>query len=931
MAEIAVTVVIDRLFSLLTEEARLLRGVHTEVEDIKRALLFIQAFLKDADAKAEKGDAISHGLKAWVQELRETAYSIEDLVDEYIHHFANRPRRSGVIFDFLSKVYCLIAKLKPRHELASKVKDLKLKVGKLKEESSSYGFISSFEHGSGDTINVPWHDPGVISLFIEEAEIVGIESPMSELINWLVEGAQERTVISVVGMGGLGKTTLAKKVYDNKQIVERFVCRAWITVSQSFKMEMVLKNMIKKFYEAMKEPIPEGMDAMDEISLIGLLKKYLEDKRYAIVFDDVWRLEFWGFIKYVLPENRRGSRVVITTRNVEVGCAIRESRFHHIHNLQPLLPESSWELFCKKAFQGSCCPSELKKISTDIVKRCAGLPLAIVAIGGALSTKQKNELEWQKFNDKLGSQLETNPHLESITKILSLSYNDLPHFLKPCFLYCAVFPEDYSINCAKLIRLWVAEGFVKGEKGVPLEQRAEEYLNELIHRSLVQLPKVDDKGRITRCKVHDLMREIILKKAEELSFCHVLGDEDLSFNGKFRRGSVQKGTNTIAVETIHRNAQIRSLLLFDSDAVPMLLTGISFTNFKLLKVLDFEDAPLDSVPKDLGNLFHLRYLSLRGTKVKMLPKSIGKLQNLQTLDLKHSPVDALPVEITKLKKLRHILAYSYQLDPDAALCGGYWQYARGVHIGEGIGSMLDLQKLCFVEANNGRGLIEELGKLRQLRRLGIVNLMEEDGPSMCASISNMKYLESLVIFSKDDGILNLQTISDPPRYLRILTLQGGLSRLPDWLPVLQNLVRVALFNSRLSYDPMEILQALPNLLELVLSNAYGGECFCFTELGFQKLKVLRLYNMKGVKTLKIHEGALPVLERLEIQPSPQMEVPSGIRLLKTLTRIDFFSMPREYACSMRPQDGQNYHIVEHVPNIFFHEFHADGHTILSLR
>ena len=926
MAEIAVTEVINRLLPLLTEEARLLRGFHTEVEDIKRQLLFIQAFLKDADAKAEKGDTISHGLKTWVQELRGTAYSIEDLVDEYIHHFANRPRPSGVIFDFLSKVSCLIANLKTRHEIASKVKDLKLKVGKLKEESSSYGFISSFEQGSGDTINVPWHDPGVISLFIEEAEIVGIESPKGELINWLVEGAAERTVISVVGMGGLGKTTLAKKVYDNKKIVERFVCRAWITVSQSFKMEMVLQNMIKKFYEAMKEPIPDGMDAMDEISLIGLLKKFLEDKRYAIVFDDVWRLEFWGFIKYVLPENRRGSRVVITTRNVEVGCAIRESRFHHVHNLQPLLPESSWELFCKKAFQGSCCPSELKKISIDIVKRCAGLPLAIVAIGGALSTKQKNELEWQKFNDNLGSQLETNPHLESITKILSLSYNDLPHFLKSCFLYCAVFPEDYSINCAKLIRLWIAEGFVKGEKGVPLEQRAEEYLNELIHRSLVQLSEVDNFGRIRRCKVHDLMREIILKKAEELSFCHVLGDEDLIFNRKFRRGSVQKGTNTIAVDTINRNAQIRSLLLFEIDAVPMLLTGISFTNFKLLKVLDFEDAPLYSVPEDLGNLFHLRYLSLRGTKVKMLPKSIGKLQNLQTLDLKHSPVDVLPVEITKLKKLRHILAYSYQLNPE----GGF-STARGVHIGEGIGSMLDLQKLCFVEANNGRGLIEELGKLRQLRRLGIVNLMEEDGPSMCASISNMKYLESLVIISKDDGILNLQTISDPPRYFRSLSLQGGLSRLPDWLPVLQNLVRVVLSNSRLSNDPMEVLQALPNLLELLLQNVYGGECFCFTELGFQKLKLLCLCCMKGVKTLKIHEGALPVLEHLEIQSSPQMELPSGIRLLKTLTRMDFSGMPREFAFSMRPQDGQNYHIVEHVPNVFFHEFHADGRKILSLR
>ena len=186
MAEIAVTVVIDRLLSLLTEEARLLSGVHTEVEDIKRELLYIQAFLKDADAKAEKGDTVSHGLKAWVQELRETAYSIEDLFDEYLHHFANRPRRSGVIFDFLSKVSCLIVNLKPRLEIASKVKDFKLKVGKLHEESTRYGFISSVEQGScgsSDTINVQWRDPRVKALFIEEAEIVGIESPKGELIN----------------------------------------------------------------------------------------------------------------------------------------------------------------------------------------------------------------------------------------------------------------------------------------------------------------------------------------------------------------------------------------------------------------------------------------------------------------------------------------------------------------------------------------------------------------------------------------------------------------------------------------------------------------------------------------------------------------------------------------------------------------------------
>ncbi|RVW61493.1 Disease resistance protein RPM1, partial [Vitis vinifera] len=276
------------------------------------------------------------------------------------------------------------------------------------------------------------------------------------------------------GHGRAWQDNSCKKVYDNKRVVEHFDCHAWITVSQSFKMEEVLRNMIKKVYQSRNESIPEGTDAMDEMSLITRLREYLEDKRY-VVFDDVWKLEFWRFIKYVLPENKGGSRIIITTRNVEVGSAAKESSIHYVHNLQALPPESSWELFCKKAFQGCCCPPELEEISLDIVKDVKDCRLQL----------------WQ----------------------WAVLYQPKRRM------------KDHYVNYGRLIRLWIAEGFVKGKKRITLEQVAKEYLTELIHRSLVQLSDGDYLGKIRSCRVHDLMREIILRKAEELSFCRALGEE----------------------------------------------------------------------------------------------------------------------------------------------------------------------------------------------------------------------------------------------------------------------------------------------------------------------------------------------------------------------------------------------------------------------
>ena len=314
--------------------------------------------------------------------------------------------------------------------------------------------------------------------------------------------------------------------------------------------------------------------------------------------------------------------------------------------------------------EGGNCPPKLVKLSHAIVERCEGLPLTIVAISGLLSTKDKVVYEFQKLHDSLSSELKSNPHLKNITKILSLSYHDLSYNLKACFLYFGMFPEDYYINCARLIQLWIAECFVEEMQGITLEEVAHGYLNQLIHRSLVQVEDVDLKGMCRSCRVHNMLHEVILSRFEELSFS-LVSMQIASSDRIGRQVSIQNNVNT-PLKNI-TSSQTHSILIFRVEEVPNSFLAKCFASFKHIKIMDFEGAHIDYIPKEVGNLFHLRYLSLRDTKLHMLPKSIGKLHNLETLDLKRSLVSELPTEISGLRNLRYLVAYTENYDKEFAI------------------------------------------------------------------------------------------------------------------------------------------------------------------------------------------------------------------------------------------------------------------------
>ncbi|XP_061367601.1 probable disease resistance protein RF9 [Gastrolobium bilobum] len=596
--------------------------------------------------------------------------------------------------------------------------------------------------------------------------------------------------------------------------------------------------------------------------------------------------------------NKNGSRIIITTRDMRVASCCKKYPNSHVLVVQPLSPEKSLELFLQKAGIDltECFSKDLMGICSEIVKKCEGLPVALVAIGQYLCMLEKEKHVWTEFSQKLSSNLEKNSHLTAIKAYLDTSYHDLPYRLKQCLLYFGIYQK---IESKRLIRQWIAEGFIKYETGETLEQTAEIFLTELIQRNLVQVSSFGSNGKTRICHVHGLVHDMILKKIAYSGFCHFVrenGDSSASDHRNFRRLTIAtisknliKTSETPVIwelirsknkqERIRRAQYTRSLHILTEEELPDHFVRSIPTIYSRLKVLDFEGAPLYNVPEYLGVLSYLRYLSFRNTEVQNLPRSIGRLHSLETLDLRQTGVREVPKEINNLKKLRHLLAY-----------GPYNGY--GIRMNDGIGALESLQTLREVKTGLGGGnLIEELGSLTQLRELGLTAVWGEFTSSLCSSINKMQHLEKLYIAAAfEDEVIDLDCDVYAP-VLRKLLLRGKLDPFPKWVLKLPNLVKLSLSYSKLTHDPLTTLGHMPNLLYLsiLINRALEGECLHFRGGGFQKLKQLVLKSLGDLDSIVIDTGALPSLEKFTLVKTPKLkEVPLGIYNLPNLLYLSIF-------------------------------------------
>lgn len=843
MAEIVVNLLLEKLSRYIEEKATLLGGLHDEVREMKDELQSIRAFLRDADRKTTTDE----GIETWVMQVREVANDIEDLLDGYMYHLEGKGK--GIRGWLPNKIW-------DKNQLATELQKIKSRVHNISERRRRYELHneenSSYDAGQSLSRRVEVAD------LIEDDRLVGVDKRQQELVRELIDDEPRRMVISVVGMPGLGKTTLAAKACKTPEMKQHFKHIVCITVSQSFKLEDILRDIIRQLPDAKEKAVEDTGHSVEDMKSVQLLKainSYLESVRYLVILDDVWKLNLWNDLRIALPNSRNGSRILITTRYESVANGFgNEGR---VYPLPDLDGDDPLKLFVKEIFGKKPCPQALLPLAQKIVKKCGGIPLAIVALAGLLSSKGRTLLEWENVYKSLTWEFSNNEKLLILKRVLSLSYDDLPCHLKPCFLYCCIFPEDHLIKRKRLIRLWVANDFIKERPNMTKEEVADEYLKELIQRSMLQAIETNDLGRVRTCRIHDMMRELALSISEELNFCKVYDKEEASLHCNARHLAIHKCGEYIG--SSKGMTKIHSLIVFDRNMPSLSILDVLSPILMFLKVLDLEGLNITSLPDSLCDLYFVRYLSLRCTKVKDLPKSIGRLQNLETLDVRHTEVTKLPKSARELRKLRNLFIYNAY----DHVYYSFEHFSGGVV--EEIHSFSNLQCLVDIQANDK--IVEQIGCLTQLRRFEISKVKTVHGNDLCRSIQKMTKLIHLSIWAiHEDEPLELEALSDPPPHLQQIHLGGLLKKLPQWFSFLPSLTHLWLRWSKFTEEenPLAPLQHLASLVFLEFVDVHRCERLCFQAGCFNKLKILTLVDFIQLNCIEIEEGAMPCIQQLAL-------------------------------------------------------------------
>ncbi|XP_031091349.1 putative late blight resistance protein homolog R1B-17 [Ipomoea triloba] len=683
----------------------------------------------------------------------------------------------------------------------------------------------------------------IVSNFSKKASkfdggMVGCEKLFEKILRLLTQQTTKgRQVVSIVGMGGIGKTTLAHKLYQHPSITSYFDMQAWVTVSQEFNKEQMLRCLIGCVTATSKDELHKQSTNQDQLA--ERLRKHLKEQRYLIVMDDIWSITAWDSVQRCFPDDNNGSRILLTSRLREVGEYA--SSGNSPLNMPFLDADESWNLYCK-VFGKTEFLLVFEQIGRDIVKKCKGLPLAITIVASLLSKTEEEEEKWKNVAKGV-----MGDSTDACSRILYLSYNQLPHHLKACFLYFGIFEEDYEIVVKKLVRLWAGEGFLSTVNHVNLEKVAMQYLQDLVDRSLVIVSKYSYNGKMKKIKIHDLLRDLCLREARLENLLNVNG---VRKHGQWISHTSMPFYHEVRFEDkcFDKPHSFHLTRLYFSANV--YIKGL-FSHLKLLRVLDMRESFLDGDTNlnMFANLVHLRYLALYIHGLCCVyPNHFGRWNNLQTFIVSWGGAKLYSCESSGFWKMPLLRNFCI-----GRICS--LETPSVVHRNLENISWLD-SKLCTKDL---------FTMIPNLKTLGV------DGDHYANSIDcfyNFVHLEQLEKLS----------------IRRWMKFDLDMCNIP-WATSLPNLKKLSFLESTLQWCELSAISMLPNLEVLKLIDACRGPKWETSNGGFNRLKrlvikksYLRCWNAVG--------DHFPILECLEISDCSSLkEIPRGFADITTLALI----------------------------------------------
>ncbi|XP_034680567.1 disease resistance protein RGA2-like isoform X1 [Vitis riparia] len=921
MADALVSIVLERLASVLEQQIHqqvtLVVGVESEVDNLNRNLQTIRAVL----ANAEKRQFSEEVVKLWIERLEDISYQMDDVVDGWntallkLQIAAENP---GIpkpkISSCLPSPFVCFKQVSLRHDIALQIKDINKQLHAIANERHQFKFVSSStiqQPQSRITSTIQQPQSRNTSSVIDVSQFCGRDADIDVIIDKLLGGSSQEGsslyIISIVGMGGIGKTTLAQLAINDDRVKAYFHERMWVCVSDPFDPMRISRAIL----EALRKESSgfENLEALQQI-----IRTLIADKKFLLVLDDVWTENYilWEQVESSLKGGAPGSRILVTTRNENVSTMMGTA---YKHPLGELSKELCWSLFSNIAFKGRRREEveELENIGRKIADKCRGLPLAAKVLGGLMRLKGDKEEDWESILNNEIWQLDVIE--ERLSPYLLLSYYDLSPAVKRCFSYCAVFPKDQIIEKDRLIKLWMANGYLNSRESMEMEKTGRDYFEDLVSRSLFQDFDRDDEGNIISCKMHDIVHDLAqyLTKNE----CFIL---EIDEENKVRMASsFQKARHATLIgkpgaqfpSTFHNLKYLHTLLaawVVDFNTTAQLPPNL-FKHLVCLRALDLSGNHfVGELPRNLGKLIHLRFLDLSYHSFDgEFPETICDLYNLQTLilsnlivklprgmrkliNLRHlewdssSQVLELPKGIGRLTSLRTLPAFPITFRRDACKIGELKNLnsLRGGLVINGIGDFEDAEEAGKAELKNKKHLhhleLSSFGGLASAASKGVVEALQPH--------QNLKSLKISYYFAATEFPSWIAASSLPQLKKLEIVSCTQVTCLPPLgeLPLLEILIIEGM--DRLKYVGGEFLGSLPTAFPVLkhLSFKQMFEWEKWEVKGEEEerrsvmpyLHSLTTYNCRKLESLPERLLQITTLQKLSIHLSPATEFPGWI-------------------------------------------------------